>query len=103
MVLERTEKVEKQASRSTSQEMLQMMENTKILEGKQKEYEDWKESMLVELDTKFKAQLDRINNIDDRMVSHNEKLDIILAGMASMQDKALVMDKVTKNSNSLMM
>eukprot|EP00957_Ditylum_brightwellii_P010005 754983-Ditylum_brightwellii.AAC.1 len=54
-ILERTAKLEEQRTSSTPKEVIQMMENTMLMEKKQKEYEDWQKQMLEQIDEWFQA------------------------------------------------
>eukprot|EP00957_Ditylum_brightwellii_P132215 10081570-Ditylum_brightwellii.AAC.1 len=84
-VLERTAIFEAQVSSSTSEEVILMIENTKMLEKKQKECKDWKVSISQELDSKFKDQMGKIKTLDEKMAVQDSKLDSLLKSMASMK------------------
>eukprot|EP00957_Ditylum_brightwellii_P106367 8114681-Ditylum_brightwellii.AAC.1 len=60
-----------------------MIENTKLLDKKQKEYDDWKEAMYKELDARFNDQAEKIGNLDEKIESQAGKLDSLLVSMTS--------------------
>eukprot|EP00957_Ditylum_brightwellii_P157932 12021422-Ditylum_brightwellii.AAC.1 len=71
MLLERTAKLEAQSSSSTSKEILQMKENTKLLEKKQKEYNNWKEAISKELG-KLNSWLLSMSSITKNMAANQD-------------------------------
>eukprot|EP00957_Ditylum_brightwellii_P176271 13421515-Ditylum_brightwellii.AAC.1 len=93
-VLERTAILEAQASSSTAAEVLLMIENTKMLKKKQKDYKDWKELISHELDSKFKAQTEKIKTLDRKMAAQDSKLDSLLMSMASMKKSVSTENKI---------
>eukprot|EP00957_Ditylum_brightwellii_P067711 5139836-Ditylum_brightwellii.AAC.1 len=104
-ILERTAKLEVQKPNSVSKEMLQVMENTKLLEKKQKEYGDWKKVISKELDTKFKEQKEKIDNMDERLIKQDGKMDNLLASMALLTQNVITekdINPLAVNNNALM-
>eukprot|EP00957_Ditylum_brightwellii_P140814 10726422-Ditylum_brightwellii.AAC.1 len=58
-----------------------MIENTKKLEKRQKEYDDWKATLSDKLEGKFKAQNVKIDQVDEHLKILDGKLDQLVNSM----------------------
>eukprot|EP00957_Ditylum_brightwellii_P108805 8299721-Ditylum_brightwellii.AAC.2 len=76
--LKRTVQLEARANCKGSPEMVQMMAHTQYLEQKQKKYDDWKATLSAELDSKFKAQTEKIDHVKDHLKTQDGKLDQLM-------------------------
>eukprot|EP00957_Ditylum_brightwellii_P146243 11135412-Ditylum_brightwellii.AAC.2 len=80
-VLGRTMQLEAQSKKVVPQEAVQMMKHTQQLEQKQTEYDNWKATFLAELEDKFQAQNEKIDQVEDHLTTQGGKLDQLVTSM----------------------
>eukprot|EP00957_Ditylum_brightwellii_P062841 4768075-Ditylum_brightwellii.AAC.1 len=84
---------------SSSVEVAKMVENTKQLKARQKEYEQWQESISncleeqkTNMDTKFQNQNSKLDNLEEKMQAQGTKLDALIARINAVMTKAVTQE-----------